>query len=86
MIKMENEFNKNNLQQVEGMLFDYTSMGPDELREYLMKRLPAGVLPEQVDVLIGNDGKWRWHLRPENIKDEETRKEYENERKIWPRR
>jgi len=78
------EFEKKQEQPIEGILPNFTVMDEEETRKYLKENLPSGILPEMVDRMIGNDGKWHWHLRPEYIKDEEKRKQYEADRKAWP--
>lgn len=50
----------------------------------IKESLPEGVIPEMIDPYLGSDGKWHWHLKPEYIKDEQKRKEYEEERNRWP--
>jgi hypothetical protein len=47
------------------------------------KKLPADIQPEMVELLLGNDGLWHWHLRADYIKDDQERKKYEIERKQW---
>lgn len=77
------DFEKNTKQLTEGILSNYTTLYEEEMQEYLRENLPSGISPEMVDRMIGGDGKWHWHLRPEYIKDEEERKKYEADRKAW---
>lgn len=48
------------------------------------KVLPAGLTPEMVDKVIGHDGLYHWHLKPEYIEDEEEREKYQDEKEQWP--
>lgn len=50
----------------------------------LEKNLPDGIKPDMVDKFLGNDNLWYWHLKPEYIKDEKEKQEYNHEREIWP--
>jgi len=45
--------------------------------------LPQGISPEMVDIFLGNDGLWHWHLKPEFIKDEKQREIYQKEKEQW---
>ncbi len=45
--------------------------------------LPEGVNKDMVDIYLGNDGKYHWHLRPEYIADEKEKKNYSKERNDW---
>jgi len=38
---------------------------------------------EEVDLYLGSSGKWKWHLKPEYIKDLELRKKYQEEKDEW---
>jgi hypothetical protein len=48
------------------------------------KKLPPDISSEMVDILLGNDNLWHWHLRPEYIKNEKERERYKFEREKWP--
>jgi hypothetical protein len=48
------------------------------------KKLPAEIQPDMVDRFLGSDKLWHWHLKPEHIKDERKKQEYNQEREIWP--
>lgn len=47
------------------------------------EKLPADIKPEMVDLFLGNDNLWRWHLKPEYIKDEKEREKYKIEKENW---
>lgn len=63
-------------QIVEGVVGEF----PTEWR----KKLPAGVTPEMVDIYLGNDNLWHWHLKEAYIEDEEEREKYKKEKEMWP--
>lgn len=50
----------------------------------LQKNLPDGIKPEMVDIFLDNKNILCWHLKPEHIKDESKKQEYNQEREIWP--
>lgn len=52
-------------------------------QEGWQKRLPAGIKPDDVDLFLGSDGLWHWHLKPDLINDEKERERYKTERKRW---
>jgi hypothetical protein len=72
---MEN-FQEIEKQMVEGVI--------GELPVGWKEKLPADIKPEMVDLFLGNDNLWRWHLKPEFIKDEKEREKYKIEREKWP--
>lgn len=47
------------------------------------KKLPEGVKPEMADTMLGGNGFWLWHLKPEYIKDEHEREKYKCEKDQW---
>lgn len=52
--------------------------------EKVKETLPKEVTSEMVDLSLGRKkGEWRWHLKPEFIKDPEKRKQYEEEKEKW---
>lgn len=63
------------IQIIEGLIGKY--------RENFQEKLPSGITPEMVDLFLGNDGLWYWHLRPEFIEDEKERNRYITERGQW---
>ncbi|MFH0852097.1 MAG: hypothetical protein V1845_00600 [bacterium] len=52
-------------------------------------KLPLGIKKEEVDLFLGSDGLWHWHLKPEFIEgeedkeDKEEREKYEEEKEKW---
>ena len=47
------------------------------------KFLPSNTKFEEIDSYLGSSGKWKWHLKPEYIKDLELRKKYQEEKDEW---
>ncbi len=69
----EKELNKEEKRQIiEGLIV-----------ENWQKKLPPGITEDMVEQFLGNDGLWRWHLKPEFIKDEKEREQYKAERGQW---
>lgn len=62
-------------QIVEGFIGQY--------KEDIQNELPLGVTNEMIELFLGNDGFWHWHLRAEFIRDEEKKGEYRNEKARW---
>ena len=74
---MENQnrsFKKEN-QIAEGFIGQY--------KEDIQDKLPSGITKEMVELFLGSDGLWHWHLKPEFIGDEEEKREYEDEKVKW---
>ena len=72
---MEKSFEKKSEQIIEGDL--------GKSQDHWQERLPANIKPEIVDILLGSDGNWHWHLKPKYIEDENIRKAYQEERQLW---
>ncbi|NCO15128.1 hypothetical protein COW77_00360 [Candidatus Wolfebacteria bacterium CG18_big_fil_WC_8_21_14_2_50_39_7] len=72
--KSEESEEKPEEQTIEGFIGEYQDW---------QKKLPPNIKPEMVDLFLGSDGLWHWHLRPEYIQDEQERKKYEMKRSQW---
>ncbi len=62
-------------QVVEGLLGKY--------QKDWQEKLPSNIDPEMVDLFLGNDGLWYWHLKPPFIKDKGEKEKYEEEKEQW---
>ncbi len=62
-------------QVIEGIIGKY--------RKNFQDILPVGVNQEMTDMFLSEKDTWKWHLRPEYIKDEGEREKYLKERNQW---
>ncbi|MFH0852105.1 MAG: hypothetical protein V1845_00640 [bacterium] len=76
MEKFENQKEEEKTKEViEGVIGEY--------EDNWHKKLPAGIKKEEVDLFLGKDGLWHWHLKPEFIADADERKKYVEEKDTW---
>lgn len=54
-----------------------------EMDDNWPKILPPHIKKEEVDLFIGKDKQWHWHLKPEYIEDEEQREKYKEDKNCW---
>ena len=54
-----------------------------KIQDNWQKNLPPEIEEDMVDVFLGSDGLYHWHLKPEFIKDEQERKKYKAEKNMW---